>query len=171
MTENLQVRVEVWPIAADEVGLWLVSGDDAYRSGAVPADNEPHAEVEYALSQHHLLDQARLIHSTSWRVDGPAVYLTYLVAIETNDLVKATYPNAHPIALPLAHHVGQPPTHSPVEAPAPRYIDVLLHGLRHLVYLRDNDATNGAAIPPNWQQHLDGLTPALARMYDKHHGQ
>ena len=52
MLEPMTVHVEVWPIAADEIGLWLVSGDDCWRAGPVMADDEPHSEVEYAISQH-----------------------------------------------------------------------------------------------------------------------
>lgn len=52
----------------------------------------------------------------------------------------------------------------------PRYIDVLLHGLRHLRFLLDSDATNAAALAEPWPQHLAPLTPALATMYDQHHG-
>jgi hypothetical protein len=29
--EPMTVHVEVWPVAADEIGLWLVSGDDCWR--------------------------------------------------------------------------------------------------------------------------------------------
>lgn len=29
MLEPMTVLVEVWPIAADEIGLWLLSGDNA----------------------------------------------------------------------------------------------------------------------------------------------
>ena len=77
MLEPMTVHVEVWPIAADEIGLWLVSGDDCWRAGPVMADDEPHSEVEYAVSEHMLLDDVALLHSTSWRVDGPRVVLTY----------------------------------------------------------------------------------------------
>ena len=31
MMEPMTTRVEVWPVAADELGIWLISGDDAWR--------------------------------------------------------------------------------------------------------------------------------------------
>ena len=169
MLEPMAVRVEVWPVAADDLGIWLISGDDAWRTGTVPADNEPHAELEALLHDRGALDSAAVLHSTSWRVDGPHVFLTYMAVIRTDDLVRATWPAALPIVAELPDAVGKPPTHAPTEPPAPRYIDVLMHGLRHLRFLLDNDATNAAALPDIWRRHLAPLEPALATMYDEHH--
>ncbi|MFI6522185.1 hypothetical protein ACIBF1_42015 [Spirillospora sp. NPDC050679] len=171
MLEPMSVRVEVWPVAADSVGLWLVSDGDAWRSGPVPADSEPHAEVEYVLSQHGGSDKVDLLHSTSWRVDGPAVYLTYMAVVHCSGLVREEWPNALPIGMELFDAVGKPPEHSPVEAPAPRYIDVLLHGIRHLRFLLDNDTANAAAFSDAWRDQLTRIQPAIATMYDRHHGQ
>ncbi|WUI00943.1 hypothetical protein OHR68_03730 [Spirillospora sp. NBC_00431] len=169
MAENMPVRVEVWPVAADEIGIWLVSGEDAWRSGNVAADNEPHAEVEYVLAQQNALGKAVMLHSTSWRVDGPALLLTYMAVIETKGLVRDTWQEALPVSLDLATAVGKPLTHSPVEPPTPRYIDVLIHGLRHLRFLLDTDATNGDALDERWRTHLATLAPALASMYNERH--
>jgi hypothetical protein len=169
MSEDMKVRVEVWPLAADAAGLWLLS-DDAWRSGNVPADDEPHSEISYLLGDHGVIDDTGLVHSTSWRVDGPAVILTYLAVVHTPDLVLDAWPDARPVTDDLMKAVGKPPTHAPTEAPAPRYIDVLLHGLRHLRFLMDADATTASAFDANWRRHLEPLEPELARMYDQHHG-
>ena len=169
MLENMPVRVEIWPVAADQVGVWLVSGDDAWRSGNVRADSEPHTEVEFVLADHDALEKATLFHSTSWRVDGPALLVTYMAVIEVNGLVRDSWPSALPVSLDLATAVGKPPTHSPVEPPAPRHIDVLIHGLRHLRFLLETDVTNASALNEEWRTHLSALEPALVTMYDKHH--
>jgi hypothetical protein len=165
MAEPMTVHVEVWPVAADEVGLWLVSGDDAWQSGPVMSDDEPHSEVQYALSRHNAEDKAALTHSTSWRVDGQVILLTYLVAIKVPALVRDTWPDALPISLDLAKVVGKPLPHAATEPPTPRYIDVLFHGLRHLRFLMDTDATNTAALDNHWRRYLAMLDPALATMY------
>ena len=69
MMEPMTTRVEVWPVAADELGIWLISGDDAWRPDLpVMADNEPHFDVELELASHHAKDSTTLLHSTSWRV-------------------------------------------------------------------------------------------------------
>jgi hypothetical protein len=162
----MTVHIEVWPITADEIGLWLVSGDDCWRAGPVMADDEPHSEVKYAITRHMLLDDVTLLHSTSWRVDGPHVVLTYMALVRTADLVRETWPSAMPINLDLAKAVGKPLGYKPSEAPTPRHIDVLMHGLRHLRFLMSTDSANAAAIDPQTQQHLAKLDPALAIMYN-----
>jgi hypothetical protein len=171
MSEPMTVRVEVWPVVADEVGLWLVSGGDAWRSDAVMADSEPHAEVELLLWENGASGKVELIHSTSWRADGPSTVLTYMVIFNNEGLARDDWPAALPIGLDLATVVGRPPTHAAVDAPAPRYIDVLLHGVRHLRFLLDHDATNAAAMNELWRRHLSVLQPALSTMYDQKHGQ
>ena len=166
MLEPMTVHVEIWPIAADEVGLWLVSGDDCWRGGPVMADNEPHSEVEYAISEHMLLDDVALLHSTSWRVDGPHVVLTYMAIVRSTDLVRETWPSAMPINLDLAEAVGKPLGYEPSKPPTPRHIDVLMHGLRHLRFLMSTDSVNAAAMDEYTQQHLTKLDPAFATMYN-----
>jgi hypothetical protein len=161
----MTVHVEVWPVAADEVGLWLVSGDDAWRAGPVMSDDEPHSEVQYALSQHDAEEKAIITHSTSWRVDGQTILLTYLVVIQVSGLVRDTWSGALPISLDLANAVGKPLPYTPTEPPTPRYIDVLFHGLRHLRFLLDTDTTNAAALDSFWRRYLTALDPALATMY------
>jgi hypothetical protein len=167
MAEPMTVHVEVWPVAADEIGIWLVSGEDAWRpSLPVPADSEPHAEVDLLLAQHQADTDAVMKHSTSWRADVPGVILTYIVILQAPGLVRDRWPDAQPVGLRLAEAVGKPPVHAPVEPPAPRYIDVLLHALRHLRFLLDTDASNRAAMNDSWRRHLSELEPAFATMYE-----
>lgn len=72
-----------------------LSRDDAWRSSPVMADDKPYSEVEYALSQHNLNnEQAVLLRSTSWRVDGPIILLAYIAVIRVTDLDRATWPSA-----------------------------------------------------------------------------
>ena len=169
MLEPMTTQVEVWPVAADEVGLWLVSGDDALRSGPVMADSEPHAEVEILLYRAGLDGAAGVLHSTSWRVHGPSVILTYMAVIRPDDFVRGRWPGALPVTADLAGAVGRPATHAANEPPAPSFADVLLHGLRHLRYLVDTDATTAAAMGAEWRRHLRPLEPALAGLYSDLH--
>ena len=170
MLEPMTITVEAWPVAADVTGLWLISGDDAWRYGAVMADSDVHFEVEMLLAENGIgvIDRAAL-HSTSWRPDGPSVVLTYMAVIEPAGLVLDRWPDALPITAELADAAGKPPTHAATEAPLPRFRDVMLHGLRHLKYLYDHDATNAAAMGDLWRQHLEPFAPALAGMYSERH--
>src|SRR5579859_5868233 len=132
----MSVTVEVWPVAADEAGLWLISGDDSWRGAPIMADSDVHYEVEFVLCEHGIhAEDITAVHSTSWRPDGPTVMLTYMAVIEAGEYARDRWPQARPITPTLADAVGKPPTHAANEAPIPRLIDVLMHGLRHLDYL------------------------------------
>jgi hypothetical protein len=172
MSEPMQVWVEVWPIAADQAGIWLVSGADAWRPRLpVMADSEPWAEARLELSDHGTaLDDLLLLHQTSSRVDGPRFVTTHVAVLDVyGEPVRARWPEAQPVSLALAEAVGKPPTHGPTEPPSPRYVDVLYHGLRHYRLLMDLDAAASAPMPTLLRQHLTGLSPALYAMYDSEH--
>jgi hypothetical protein len=158
--------VEVWPVAADATSIWLVSGPEAWCSTLpVEADSGPHAEVELVLSMHGLDTDPALIHSTSWRRSGPVMILTYLVIVPVTGDVRAPFPDARPVGPVFTEAIGKPPSHGPADEPAPRDIDVLIHGLRHLAHLRSTNTRNAEAMDEHWGSHLDGLEPALAGLY------
>lgn len=164
--ENMNVRVECWPVAADNVGIWLISGEDALRP-ALPLDSadDTHFEVENLLQDAGVDTQTSLIHSTSWRPDGGSIVLTYIAVVQADGMVIDTWPNAKPVSLALAEAVGQPPVHAATEPPVPRYIDVLLHALRHIRFLLDTDDESAAGVTLPMRRHLEKLRPALACMY------
>lgn len=167
MLEQLHVHVEVWPVAADEVGLWLLSGADAWRSGPINQDLGPRDEVEHVLVQHAVDDRLRLIHSTSWRAEPGHVMLTYIAAVDLSGLARDEWPNAVPISPRLADSVGKPTPTSPTGEPVPRYVDVLLHGLRHLRFLTFTDSPAREALSGEWPRHLEDWAPALSGMYEE----
>lgn len=172
MSEPMRVMAEVWPVAADEAGLWLLSGMGAWQTWTVPADGDVHWEVETALSEHGIAPGGTAaLHSTSWRPDGAAVVLTYIAVVKAPGLVRDRWPGALPVAPELARAVGKPPTHAAAEAPVPRDVDVLLHALRHLAYLAegDRDAETSAAMGETFRRQLKAFTPALAGMYSQRH--
>lgn len=164
--EKMGCSVECWPLAADEHGIWLISGGDAWRSPPIPADSEPHFEIELLIASHES-DRPELVHSTSWRADGPAIVLTYIATFSTlGRLVPKCWPSAAPVPADLLRAVGKPFSHGAAEVPVPRYIDVLLHGIRHLRFLRDTDATARSVLTGHWAEHLAQLEPALSGMYE-----
>lgn len=171
MNEPMTVYVELWPVAADQEGLWLVSGRGPWRPTLpVPADSEPHAEVELLLRAHGIGEaDVPLLHSTSWRLDAPHLLLTYLAVVRRPGFVRENWPGAEPISPRLLEVVGKPPTHDAAEPPLVRDLDVLAHALRHAAFLRDNDATAAAVLDEHWRTHLATLRPALAGMYDEKH--
>lgn len=172
MLEPMTVRVEVWPVAADEIGIWLLGGGDALRPALpVMADSDPHAEMELCLSERKLRDDAVWLHSTSWRPEETSIVLTYLAALRRPGLVRDHWQDALPVSPNLLGAVGKPFTHAPDAPPVPRYIDVLLHGLGHMAYLvtPGRDATTAAALVDPWPTHLAAFEPTVAGMYSEPH--
>jgi hypothetical protein len=162
------ITAEVWPLAADAAGIWLISGGDALRWGPVMADGDVHYEVETLLRGFGIgIPDVPVIHSTSWRPDGPAVVLTYMAVVKADGYVLETWPDAAPVTSALPAAVGKAPPHAAAEVPVPRVVDVLLHGIRHLRWLLDHDAETSAALDGNWRRHLAPLEPALATMYSE----
>lgn len=166
MMEQLHVHVEVWPVAGDEIGLWLVSGKDAWRSGPVGRDLGPHDEVEHVLVEHGVTSRSSLVHSTSWRTEQGHIVLTYLAVLTTAGLVREQWPASVPIDPRVADAVGKPTPTDPTGEPLPRHIDVLLHAIRHVRFLSLTDGPARRALPAVWHRHLEAWTPALSGMYD-----
>jgi hypothetical protein len=183
MDENMTVTVEVWPVGADEAGIWLVSGGDAWRHGPVKAASDVHFEVQRLLFGHGIdpddvalfvrlpegTPAADVLHSTSWRPQGPTIVLTYMAVVRTAGYVLETWPDAAPVTSALPAAVGKAPPHGAADVPVPRVVDVLLHGLRHLKFLAgpDGDAETAAALDGNWLRHLAPLRPAVATMFSE----
>lgn len=166
MSEPKPIYLEVWPVAADAARIWLLSGSEPWYSRLpVMSDEDENAEAHDVLWANGALDSPLLLHSTSWRPDGQQLLLTYVAVIGVRGLVLDAWPSAQPVSLELTHAVGKPLPYHPGEAPTPRYIDVLLHAIRHLRFLLDTDTGNAAALDQHWRAHLTHLAPALAGMY------
>lgn len=162
--DHMGVTIEVWPIAADSAGIWLLSGDDAWRTDRIDASSTAFFEVDLELVRHSMPDPV-MVHSTSWREEGQRMVATFLAVMPVADLVLDQWPDARPISGLLLDAVGNPAPHDPADQPAPRRVDVLMHGLRHLAFLRDTDATARAVLAGVWARHLGEMAPALAGMY------
>lgn len=165
----MTVRIEIWPLAADEVGIWLLDGPGAW-SPVLPvgAGEDLHAEVDLTLALHGVSrDDLVMVHSTSWRQEGPAVVHTYVAVVGCSGPIRSHWPRSLPVGQKLAETVGRPDWHDPTAAPTPRLADVLYHGLRHLAFLLVTDASNAAALDAagEWRTHLEGLRPTLAGLY------
>ena len=176
MTEHIltghlmTVRTEVWALAADDDGIWLIcGGGDAWRSRPIAKDTDPHWAVQKMLRKHGALGSARIVHSTSWRAEGESIVLTYVAVVECPE-IRAHWPGAELVSTLLPDIWGPPRTHAAHQPPSPRYADVLLHAIRHLRFLEQNSATEAAQLSPAWKRHLLAFSPALAGMYSQVHG-
>ena len=179
MFEPMTIWVELWPVVADDLGLWLVSGEKPWRDGPVMADSSVHFMIE-SLLREHAIDPAGAkeggdclwLHSTSWRPDGPRQFDVYIAAVRAGDLALAKWPDAKPITPDLLDQDngrGKPPTHGPTEEPVPRTLDVLFHGLGHLKDQIRKNATTRAAVGEVWRVQLEPYEETLAGMYQTPH--
>jgi hypothetical protein len=170
MAENMAVIPEVWAIAADRLGIWLVQ-DSPWYAAPVPADSEAHFEIELELTARGIRDRVALMHSTSWRTDYRlgGMVVTYMVVVRADDLVRGIWAKAKPVTLAAMEMVGKPEPHAPDEAPSPSAFHVLMHGLRHLRFLMDTDPRSAEAMGELMRQHLEPLRPAIAAMYSERH--
>lgn len=179
MLEPMTVWVEVWPVAADNAGMWLLSGSGPWEDGPVMADSSEHFAVESILRQHGI-DPADAkdggdclwTHSTSWHPDGPRHVDTYLVVVDAaGRVVRERWPHAAPV-IPYIYdepEIGTPPTHGATEEPEPRLLDVLYHGLGHLKDQIRKNATTRAAVGDLWRVRLEPFEETLAGMYSAPH--
>jgi hypothetical protein len=171
MGNDMGVRTEIWPIVADQRGMWLASGVLPWllRANIEAGDEDAiHADTELEIYRNGIdLSDVAALHSTSWR-PGPGGWyaiFTYAVVIRQHDHVPARWRGAMPISRLLVDKVGRPLPQPATEPPIPRRVDVLMHALRHLRWLVDTDDTVGPPIDLQLGRHLDGFRPALAHMY------
>lgn len=176
-------RVEVWPVAADIAGFWLLGGKTGAWDpiDATEATWSQHEAVEQVLGMHGALGVTRALHSTSWRPDvgKPWDVFTYIACVDAGQAVIDVWPEARPIGRALLQAVGKPYVHDPTAAPLPRFIDVAAHAIRHIRLLTNPhcdafDAVTATAVsglPGDgtgrswWDVHLEGLKGQLAGLY------
>jgi hypothetical protein len=170
MANDMPIMVEVWPLAADEAGIWLVSGGEAWCTNTpVQSDSDPHGDVELLLAMRGAGPDTVLLHSTSWRTDLPRLVVTYVAVVNAGPAVRVRWPLALPVSLEFAGQV-RPKPHGPAERPTDVADDaVLVHAVRHLAWLRETDPGATASLDDVWRAHLSGLRPALAGLYSVEH--
>lgn len=164
----MAVTVEVWPVAADAAGIWLLSGEEGpWPSLPVSSASGPHAAAQLELIQRGALGDTLALHSTSWRPNGPVITLTYVAVLSCGGPIPSRWPDARPVSVETAAEVGSEPAHEPTEPPMVRLWGVLLHSLRHLAFLLETDAAVASALDEHWRAHLATLQPAIAVMYSE----
>jgi len=171
MLEPMTVWVEVWPVAADESGLWLLSDGEPWLDGPVYADSSEDFLAKSMLSEHGITPAELLwTHFTSWHPDGPRHVDTYLAVVDLKGAMACErWPHAAPVTPDLYDEVGKPPTHGATEEPAPRELDVLYHALGHLKEQIRKNATTRAAAGELVRAQLEPYEETLAGMYSEPH--
>jgi hypothetical protein len=153
----LHVTAEVWAVAADEAGLWLVSPGGPWASLPIVRGDGPHDAAIRELQTRGLYRRGMLVHQSSSRTDGPAQVTTWMALVPGREPVPARFPDARPVSPVLAEIAGPPPTHAPDELPVFALWHVLAHGLRELWRLGQTNATLRRAMDeqsPSLREHL-----------------
>ncbi|HEY7754870.1 MAG TPA: hypothetical protein VID69_01435 [Actinomycetota bacterium] len=121
-----------------------------------PADQQPGDIVLAAARRYDLVPL--LVHSTSWRLEGGRVVLTYVVAVEPPGELNENLAD-EPVAraeLARGDAMGPPPEIGAAQ--------VLEHAFRHLAWLVKDDAAVRDALPA-WATFLDGYEPEPFRAF------
>ena len=148
------VRGEIFMVRLNGDRLELTGPDGAKPWLVELHDTEHPVEVVERIVTG-LVGTPTLVHSTSWRRDGSAVILSFIVVIRPE---QAAGMESAPIDRAELARSGA--TRAPAEiAPA----HVLEHALRHLAWLAQDDEVVAAALTPQWHHALRDRVPAPFR--------
>jgi hypothetical protein len=169
----MHVTAEIWPLAADEQGIWLVSGDWPWVTLPFADDTSFNAEFQGELVDRGVA-AALGPHGTSCRIDGPSLICTAVAVIDCQGWpVKSSWPHAKPIPVEkIVAEVGKPPTHPANRVPDEvRQWDALVEGLRHLAFQFTpyGNAELAKEMGVWMRVHLVNLSPTLFKLYDREH--
>lgn len=144
------VRAEIFVVWLNGDGLELTG-----PCGAAPwlveleATDHPVETVDRLVRQN--VGEPMLVHSTSWRHDGDAVILSFLVAID-----HKTVGSMKSERIPRAELARSAATAAPTTI---EDVQVIEHALRHLAWLAVDDPVVSAELPPRWRAVLADYVP------------
>lgn len=152
------VTAEVFTIARDGDRL-VLTGPCGPAPWLIESGDDEHPLETVRRIVDGAIPDAMLLHSTSWRFERGAVYLTFVVVIDrtsVGDMASAVIPRSE-LARNTAHAA---PT-------SIAYGQVLEHGLRHLAWLVGDDETVAETLDEGWHQILSGYVPEPFRQLDR----
>ena len=145
------------PVRAEIFMIWLngdrleLTGPDGATPWIVQLDDAEHPVEVVERIVSGLVGEPILLHSTSWRRDGSAVILSFVVVIGPEQLAgMATAP------IRRAELARSGATRAPARI---GQAQVLEHGLRHLAWLVQDDAVVAARLSVAWRAALANYIP------------
>ena len=151
------VTAEVFTVARDGERL-VLTGPCGPAPWLIESGNAEHPLDTVRRIVEGALPDAMLVHSTSWRFERGAVYLTFVVVIDrgsVGEMDSAVIPRAD-LARSTAHAAPAAIAHG----------QVLEHGLRHLAWLVRDDETVADTLDQGWHDILSGYVPEPFRQLD-----
>jgi len=119
---------------------WIVQLDDV---------EHPVAAVERIVNG--LVGEPLLVHSTSWRREGPAVLLSFVAVIDPGQAQGMATEPIHRAELARSEATSAPA--------AIAHAQVLEHGLRHLAWLSQDDEVVAGRLSLSWRKALADYVP------------
>lgn len=163
MSAGLEGLDVVGPVRADIFLVWLngdrieLTGPDGPRSWVIQLEDAEHPVEAVERIVAGLVGPPLLVHSTSWRQEGAAVILSFLVVIGPEQVGRM---ESTPVG--RADLARSEATRAP-EAIAESA--VLEHALRHLAWLAADDPVVAERLSPAWKEGLAGYVPEPFRSF------
>lgn len=151
----LPLRVEVWALAVDDFGAYLVSGDQAWAAGMpVQVGGSPDLDAEDLLREYDVWQQTLYLHPSHFRMTRDGLVVAYTVMLRTSGPVRNRWSQAVSLAAVQTGAVALPGR------------DVLLTGVGYLRWMLDNEPDflallRGAGVETVWAKQLRRFAPAL----------
>ena len=134
-----------------------LTGPDGPVPWIVQLDDVEHPVESADRIVRGLVGPPLLVHSTSWRREGAAVLLSFVVVIgpdQVKDMATAPIPRSE---LARSEATSAPATIA--------HAQVLEHGLRHLAWLAEDDEVVAGKLSPGWHRALAGYVPEPFRSF------
>lgn len=158
--ERSSLEAVVLYLDADGIRHLSPYGGETVRAPWDP-DLDPHEAIVDAVAELGL--SPIMVHSTSWRVVGQVLLLTFLVAVEP----PASVPETCEVELVTRAELARGRAVGP--PPQVHLSQVLEHGLRHLAWLvREDDAIEHAL--GDWARALSRYEPEPFRAFGREAG-
>ena len=147
----------VGPVRADIHLVWLngdrieVTGPDGARSWVIELEDTEHPVEAVRRIVVGLVGQPLLVHSTSWRREGVAVILSFLVVIGPEQVGPMESAPVSRAELARSDATRAPETIADGA--------VLEHALRHLAWLATDDPVVADRLSPAWKSALAAYVP------------
>jgi hypothetical protein len=151
------------PVRGEIFLVWLngdrleLAGPDGPVPWIVQLDDVEHPVASADRIVRGLVGPPLLVHSTSWRREGAAVILSFVVVIGPDQVDSMASAPIERSELARSDATAAPVTIG--------HAQVLEHGLRHLAWLADDDEVVAGTLSPRWRQALADYVPEPFRSF------
>jgi hypothetical protein len=145
------------PVRGEIFLVWLngdrleLAGPDGPVPWIVQLDDVEHPVAAVERIVNGLVGEPLLVHSTSWRREGPAVLLSFVAVIGPGQARGMATEPIHRAELARSEAASAPTTVADAQ--------VLEHGLRHLAWLAEDDEVVAGRLSPAWRKALADYVP------------